>query len=180
MLNRELTQLSETSRSGNQVSEFIASTILREWLCHLDVIYKFRNWIHDNVVCSALIQRNIYGIFLLYSQIASFRSIWILLRAFHVLCVCVAEKEHDVEILSTACKEEKKRRLMSQISGVRKLSPSPSLPPTHIPRFGVNTQHESLLAEVSLHFTLSQFYCRSELQEINWELRSPFTKSPFF
>ncbi|XP_016091313.1 cAMP-specific 3',5'-cyclic phosphodiesterase 4C-like isoform X2 [Sinocyclocheilus grahami] len=86
MLNRELTQLSETSRSGNQVSEFIASTIL--------------------------------------------------------------QKQHDVEILSAACKEEKKRRLMSQISGVRKLSPSPSLPPdTCIPRFGVNTQHESLLAK---------------------------------
>uniref|UniRef100_A0A8C2K9F2 Phosphodiesterase n=1 Tax=Cyprinus carpio TaxID=7962 RepID=A0A8C2K9F2_CYPCA len=85
MLNRELTQLSGTSRSGNQVSEFIASTIL--------------------------------------------------------------QKQHDVEILSAACKEEKKRRPMSQISGVRKLSPSPSLPPTCIPRFGVNTQHESLLAK---------------------------------
>ncbi|KAK9966275.1 hypothetical protein ABG768_003397, partial [Culter alburnus] len=85
MLNRELTQLSETSRSGNQVSEFIASAIL--------------------------------------------------------------QKQHDVEILSAACKEEKKRRPMSQISGVRKLSPTPSLPPTSIPRFGVNTQHESLLAK---------------------------------
>ncbi|XP_067244654.1 3',5'-cyclic-AMP phosphodiesterase 4C isoform X1 [Chanodichthys erythropterus] len=85
MLNRELTQLSETSRSGNQVSEFIASAIL--------------------------------------------------------------QKQHDVEILSAACKEEKKRRPMSQISGVRKLSPSLSLPPTSIPRFGVNTQHESLLAK---------------------------------
>ncbi|XP_051768623.1 cAMP-specific 3',5'-cyclic phosphodiesterase 4D isoform X5 [Ctenopharyngodon idella] len=85
MLNRELTQLSETSRSGNQVSEFIASTIL--------------------------------------------------------------QKQHDVEVLSAACKEEKKRRPMSQISGVRKLSPSPSLPSTCIPRFGVNTEHESLLAK---------------------------------
>uniref|UniRef100_A0A8C2K338 Phosphodiesterase n=1 Tax=Cyprinus carpio TaxID=7962 RepID=A0A8C2K338_CYPCA len=84
MLNRELTQLSGTSRSGNQVSEFI------------EYIFK---------------------------------------------------KQHDVEILSAACKEEKKRRPMSQISGVRKLSPSPSLPPTCIPRFGVNTQHESLLAK---------------------------------
>ncbi|TRY57448.1 hypothetical protein DNTS_031434 [Danionella cerebrum] len=84
MLNRELTQLSESSRSGNQVSEFIASTIL--------------------------------------------------------------QKQHDVELLSAACKEEKKRRPMSQISGVRKLSPSPSLPPASIPRFGVDTQHESLLA----------------------------------
>uniref|UniRef100_A0A8C5F620 Phosphodiesterase n=1 Tax=Gadus morhua TaxID=8049 RepID=A0A8C5F620_GADMO len=34
MLNRELTQLSETSRSGNQVSEFISSTFLGKQLPH--------------------------------------------------------------------------------------------------------------------------------------------------
>ncbi|XP_053491613.1 cAMP-specific 3',5'-cyclic phosphodiesterase 4C isoform X3 [Ictalurus furcatus] len=86
MLNRELTQLSETSRSGNQVSEFIASTFL--------------------------------------------------------------EKSHDVEILSPPPKEkEKKRRPMSQISGVKKLTHGPSLAPSRIPRFGVNTEHESLLAK---------------------------------
>ncbi|KAI4904215.1 hypothetical protein NFI96_009330 [Prochilodus magdalenae] len=86
MLNRELTQLSETSRSGNQVSEFIASTFL--------------------------------------------------------------EKHNDVEILSPPAKEkEKKRRPMSQISGVKKLTHSPSLAPSCIPRFGVSTDHESLLAK---------------------------------
>ncbi|XP_056590111.1 cAMP-specific 3',5'-cyclic phosphodiesterase 4C isoform X2 [Triplophysa dalaica] len=85
MLNRELTQLSETSRSGNQVSEFISNTFL--------------------------------------------------------------QKQQDVEVVSAACKEEKKRRPMSQISGVRKLCPSPCLPPTSIPRFGVTTQHENLLAK---------------------------------
>ncbi|XP_036442889.1 cAMP-specific 3',5'-cyclic phosphodiesterase 4D-like isoform X8 [Colossoma macropomum] len=86
MLNRELTHLSETSRSGNQVSEFIASTFL--------------------------------------------------------------EKQHDVEILSPPTKEkEKKRRPMSQISGVKKLTHSPSLAPSCIPRFGVSTEHESLLAK---------------------------------
>uniref|UniRef100_A0AAR2IST6 Phosphodiesterase n=1 Tax=Pygocentrus nattereri TaxID=42514 RepID=A0AAR2IST6_PYGNA len=86
MLNRELTHLSETSRSGNQVSEFIASTFL--------------------------------------------------------------EKQHDVEILSTPSKEkEKKRRPMSQISGVKKLTHSPSLAPSCIPRFGVSTEHEGLLAK---------------------------------
>lgn len=31
MLNRELTHLSEMSRSGNQVSEFISNTFLGEW-----------------------------------------------------------------------------------------------------------------------------------------------------
>ncbi|KAM4629125.1 3',5'-cyclic-AMP phosphodiesterase 4C isoform 2-T2 [Polymixia lowei] len=85
MLNRELTQLSETSRSGNQVSEFISSTFL--------------------------------------------------------------EKQHDVEILSPPSKEkEKRRRPMSQISGVKKVH-SPSLVPSCIPRFGVGTQHETLLAK---------------------------------
>ncbi|KAM7388032.1 hypothetical protein PAMP_024233 [Pampus punctatissimus] len=86
MLNRELTQLSETSRSGNQVSEFIANTFL--------------------------------------------------------------EKQHDVEILSPPPKEkEKKKRLMSQISGVKKPTQSPSLTSTCIPRFGVNTPQENLLAK---------------------------------
>ncbi|XP_068599841.1 3',5'-cyclic-AMP phosphodiesterase 4C-like [Brachionichthys hirsutus] len=86
MLNRELTQLSETSRSGNQVSEFIANTFL--------------------------------------------------------------EKRHDVEILSPPPKEkEKKKRPMSQISGVKKATASPSLAPACIPRFGVSTPQESLLAK---------------------------------
>ncbi|XP_024134275.1 cAMP-specific 3',5'-cyclic phosphodiesterase 4D isoform X2 [Oryzias melastigma] len=86
MLNRELTQLSETSRSGNQVSEFIANTFL--------------------------------------------------------------EKQHDVEILSPPLKEkEKKKRPMSQISGVKKATQSPSLAPACVSRFGVTTPHESLLAK---------------------------------
>lgn len=63
--------------------------------------------------------------------------------------MCV-EKPHDVEILSPPTKEkEKKRRLMSQISGVKKLTHSQSLAPSRIPRFGVNTEHESFLAKVS-------------------------------
>ncbi|XP_059196858.1 cAMP-specific 3',5'-cyclic phosphodiesterase 4D isoform X3 [Centropristis striata] len=86
MLNRELTQLSETSRSGNQVSEFITNTFL--------------------------------------------------------------EKQHDVEILSPPSKEkEKKKRPMSQIIGVKKVTQSPGLAPACIPRFGVSTPHESLLAK---------------------------------
>lgn len=41
MLNRELTQLSETSRSGNQVSEFISSTFLGKipQLCVIHQLY---------------------------------------------------------------------------------------------------------------------------------------------
>uniref|UniRef100_A0A3P8WEJ3 Phosphodiesterase n=1 Tax=Cynoglossus semilaevis TaxID=244447 RepID=A0A3P8WEJ3_CYNSE len=86
MLNRELTQLSETSRSGNQVSEFIANTFL--------------------------------------------------------------EKQHDVEILSPPIKEkEKKKRPMSQISGVKKATQSPSLANACIPRFGVKAPNESMLGK---------------------------------
>ncbi|KAM8839674.1 3',5'-cyclic-AMP phosphodiesterase 4C isoform 2-T2 [Synchiropus picturatus] len=85
MLNRELTQLSETSRSGNQVSEFISSTFL--------------------------------------------------------------DKQHDMDILSTPAKEkDKKKRPMSQISGVKKATHSPSLAPSTIPRFGVTASQEGLLA----------------------------------
>ncbi|CAJ1071800.1 cAMP-specific 3'%2C5'-cyclic phosphodiesterase 4C isoform X2 [Xyrichtys novacula] len=85
MLNRELSQLSETSRSGNQVSEFISSTFL--------------------------------------------------------------EKQHDMDIMSPPTKDkDKKKRPMSQISGVKKATHSPSLAPSNIPRFGVNTSQESLLS----------------------------------
>ncbi|XP_056331768.1 cAMP-specific 3',5'-cyclic phosphodiesterase 4D isoform X2 [Danio aesculapii] len=86
MLNRELTQLSETSKSGNQVSEYISSTFL--------------------------------------------------------------EKQHDMDIMSTPSKEkEKKKRPMSQISGVKKPTHSSSIAPSSIPRFGVSTNREDLLAK---------------------------------
>uniref|UniRef100_A0A8C5FAJ6 Phosphodiesterase n=1 Tax=Gadus morhua TaxID=8049 RepID=A0A8C5FAJ6_GADMO len=86
MLNRELTQLSETSRSGNQVSEFISSTFL--------------------------------------------------------------EKQHDMDIMSPPAKEkDKKKRPMSQISGVKKPTHSPAVAPTTIPRFGVSCVQEGLLAK---------------------------------
>ncbi|XP_016886438.1 cAMP-specific 3',5'-cyclic phosphodiesterase 4D-like isoform X2 [Cynoglossus semilaevis] len=86
MLTRELTQLSETSRSGNQVSEFISSTFL--------------------------------------------------------------EKQHDMDIMSPPAKEkDKKKRLMSQISGVKKATHSPSLVHSTIPRFGVTSCQEGPLAK---------------------------------
>ncbi|KAF7665490.1 hypothetical protein LDENG_00141290 [Lucifuga dentata] len=86
MLNRELTQLSETSRSGNQVSEFISSTFL--------------------------------------------------------------EKQHDMDIMSPPTKEkDKKKRPMSQISGVKKATHSLSIASTTIPRFGVSSSQEGLLAK---------------------------------
>ncbi|PKU29034.1 camp-specific 3 -cyclic phosphodiesterase 4c isoform x3 [Limosa lapponica baueri] len=88
MLNRELTHLSETSRSGNQVSEYISSTFL--------------------------------------------------------------DKQHEVEIPSALAKDkekERRKRPMSQISGVRKLTHGSSLAAAGIPRFGVRTDQEGLLAK---------------------------------
>ncbi|XP_048360119.1 cAMP-specific 3',5'-cyclic phosphodiesterase 4D isoform X6 [Sphaerodactylus townsendi] len=86
MLNRELTHLSEMSRSGNQVSEYISNTFL--------------------------------------------------------------DKQHEVEIPSPTQKEkEKKKRPMSQISGVKKLTHSSSLTNSSIPKFGVKTDQEDILAK---------------------------------
>ncbi|XP_061458192.1 cAMP-specific 3',5'-cyclic phosphodiesterase 4C [Rhineura floridana] len=88
MLNRELTHLSETSRSGNQVSEYICNTFL--------------------------------------------------------------DKQHEVEIPTQPPKEkdkEKKQHPMSQISGVKKLTHSSSFSCATIPRFGVKTDQEGLLAK---------------------------------
>lgn len=66
-----------------------------------------------------------------------------------MLGLCVIEKQHDVEIMSPPPKEkDKKKRPMSQIIGVKK--PAPSLAPTCIPRFGVNTHQEGLLAKVGV------------------------------
>uniref|UniRef100_A0AAQ4PWT1 Phosphodiesterase n=1 Tax=Gasterosteus aculeatus aculeatus TaxID=481459 RepID=A0AAQ4PWT1_GASAC len=87
MLNRELTHLSEMSRSGNQVSEFISNTFL--------------------------------------------------------------DKQNEVEIPSPTSKtrEKKKQQLMTQISGVKKVSHGPSLSGSSISRFGVKTDKEELLAK---------------------------------
>ncbi|XP_011884145.1 PREDICTED: cAMP-specific 3',5'-cyclic phosphodiesterase 4A [Cercocebus atys] len=103
MLNRELTHLSEMSRSGNQVSEYISTTFL--------------------------------------------------------------DKQNEVEIPSPTMKEREKQQAprprpsqpppppvphlqpMSQITGVKKLMHSNSLNNSNIPRFGVKTDQEELLAQ---------------------------------
>ncbi|XP_012697681.1 cAMP-specific 3',5'-cyclic phosphodiesterase 4B isoform X1 [Clupea harengus] len=89
MLNRELTHLSEMSRSGNQVSEFISNTFL--------------------------------------------------------------DKQNEVEMPSPTAKareKKKKQQLMTQISGVKKVSHGPSLSScSAIARFGVKTDKEDLLAK---------------------------------
>lgn len=54
-----------------------------------------------------------------------------------------------MEIPSPTQKEkEKKKRPMSQISGVKKLMHSSSLTNSCIPRFGVKTEQEDVLAKV--------------------------------
>uniref|UniRef100_A0A8C7ZC17 Phosphodiesterase n=1 Tax=Oryzias sinensis TaxID=183150 RepID=A0A8C7ZC17_9TELE len=90
MLNRELTHLSEMSRSGNQVSEFISNTFL--------------------------------------------------------------DKQNDVEIPSPTSKarekkKQQKQQLMTQISGVKKVSHGPLLSSSSISRFGVKTDKEELLSK---------------------------------
>uniref|UniRef100_A0A8C6UYI4 Phosphodiesterase n=1 Tax=Neogobius melanostomus TaxID=47308 RepID=A0A8C6UYI4_9GOBI len=92
MLNRELTHLSEMSRSGNQVSEFISNTFL--------------------------------------------------------------DKQNEVEIPSPTSKtrekkkqQQQKQQLMTQISGVKKVSHGPSLSSSSIARFGVKTDKEELLSK---------------------------------
>nr|KAF6478913.1 hypothetical protein HJG59_000129 [Molossus molossus] len=102
MLNRELTHLSEMSRSGNQVSEYISTTFL--------------------------------------------------------------DKQNEVEIPSPTIKDGEKApwqrpsqqppppgpqfQPMSQITGVKKMMRSSSLTDSGIPRFGVKTDQEELLAQV--------------------------------
>ncbi|KAM7141051.1 3',5'-cyclic-AMP phosphodiesterase 4A isoform 4-T4 [Molossus nigricans] len=101
MLNRELTHLSEMSRSGNQVSEYISTTFL--------------------------------------------------------------DKQNEVEIPSPTIKDGEKApwqrpsqqppppgpqfQPMSQITGVKKMMRSSSLTDSGIPRFGVKTDQEELLAQ---------------------------------
>ncbi|XP_004865555.1 cAMP-specific 3',5'-cyclic phosphodiesterase 4A isoform X5 [Heterocephalus glaber] len=103
MLNRELTHLSEMSRSGNQVSEYISTTFL--------------------------------------------------------------DKQNEVEIPSPTMKDREPQEAlrqrpsqqlpppvphlqpMSQITGVKRLSHNSSLNNTSIPRFGVKTDQEELLAQ---------------------------------
>lgn len=71
-------------------------------------------------------------------------------RPLTCVCVRLTEKQHDMDIMSTPNKEDKKKRPMSQISGVKKATHSPSLAPSTIPRFGVNASQEGLLAKVRL------------------------------
>lgn len=60
------------------------------------------------------------------------------------------DKQHEVEIPSQAQKEEKKKKPMSHISGVKTLVHSSSLTDSSITRFGVKIEQEEPLANVCL------------------------------
>lgn len=120
MLNRELTHLSEMSKSGNQVSEFISNTFLGK--------ASITETLEARPICGC--QINVYVRFL-------------------------SDKQHDVEMPTPQTqkeKEDKKKKPMSQISGVKKLTHSTSLTNSNIPRFGVKTDTEDSLAKVSWIF----------------------------
>lgn len=72
---------------------------------------------------------------------------WVWTLSF-VFCQ-LTEKQHDMDIMSPPNKEkDKKKRPMSQISGVKKATHSPSLASCTIPRFGVTSSQEGLLSKV--------------------------------
>lgn len=125
MLNRELTHLSEMSRSGNQVSEYISNTFLGKWW-HSTFFFKYFFFFLEN---------DLFFFFVLAP----------------VMPLC-ADKQHEVEMPSpqTQKEKEKKNKPMCQISGVKKLQHSSSLTNSNIPRFGVKTETEDELAKVSL------------------------------
>lgn len=154
MLNRELTQLSETSKSGNQVSEFISSTFLGN-------TGNSRLSPNEKEECSSWTAYSIHSQLKIFSKLTSHQITLLRVTVQHVTvpflrCVCAAEKQHDMEIMSPPTKDKDKRKWpMSQISGVKKPSHSPSVAASSIPRFGVSTEQEELLAKVTTSFPFS-------------------------
>lgn len=70
---------------------------------------------------------------------------------FFTFCLC-ADKQNEVEIPSPTSKtrekkKQQKQQLMTQISGVKKVSHGPSLSNSSISRFGVKTCKEELLSK---------------------------------
>uniref|UniRef100_A0A8C7GGA2 Phosphodiesterase n=1 Tax=Oncorhynchus kisutch TaxID=8019 RepID=A0A8C7GGA2_ONCKI len=129
MLNRELSHLSEMSRSGNQVSEFISSTFLGELPLGSSLL------ILDPVERPELCPK--------------WHPIGYLTHCL-LFYVFDTDKQHEVEMPTPQTqkeKEDKKNRPMSEISGVKKLQHSSSLTNSNIPRFGVKSETEDELAK---------------------------------
>ncbi|KAF7253205.1 cAMP-specific 3',5'-cyclic phosphodiesterase 4B [Varanus komodoensis] len=82
-------------------------------------------------------------------------------------------KQNDVEIPSPTQKdrEKKKKQLMTQISGVKKLMHSSSLNNTSISRFGVKTEKEDHLAKARAQNLRPSHFVLPELEDLNkWGL----------
>lgn len=70
----------------------------------------------------------------------------------HFKCPPLVDKQNEVEIPSPTSKtrekkKQQKQQLMTQISGVKKVSHGPSLSSSSISRFGVKTDKEELLSK---------------------------------
>lgn len=120
MLNRELSHLSEMSRSGNQVSEYISTTFLG----NPNRSTRLWSWVW-----------------------AAFSSLTSDVCQPHSPPSHPPDKQNEVEIPSPTLREREKP--MCHISGVKKLTHSSSLSNSAMPRFGVKTEHEDALARVN-------------------------------
>lgn len=141
MLNRELTHLSEMSRSGNQVSEYISNTFLGNPGHRFNFPQSTIHLLTIDFLCKQL---SLVKIFTQWRKIFNGALIAML------PLLSLTDKQHDVEMPSphNQKEKEKKKKPMSQISGVKKLMHSTSLTNSNIPRFGVKTDTEDSLAKV--------------------------------
>ncbi|XP_031710361.1 cAMP-specific 3',5'-cyclic phosphodiesterase 4B-like isoform X2 [Anarrhichthys ocellatus] len=101
MLNRELSHLSEMSRSGNQVSEYISNTFLDK---------------HNELELPCPVPKS-------------------------------RERKRRQGQKQQQQQQQQPGGMMTQISGVRKVSNTPSIPGTTSNRFGVKTDQEELLSK---------------------------------
>lgn len=139
MLNRELSHLSEMSRSGNQVSEYISTTFLGK--ANLPAICDRPLW-------------HVPYSFDPRSTKTHESPSWLTSDS----CTPLPDKQNEVEIPSPTLREREKP--MCHISGVKKLTHSSSLSNSTMPRFGVKTEHEDALARVNTSsIVLLCFYC---------------------
>ncbi len=160
--------MSEMSRSGNQVSEYISTTFLGEWVCTRSALYT------SALLLFSEAQNLSFNVAVCYTGVHSLLwitrclLIWNELSSVKGLCIgCVSDKQNDVDIPSPTLREQEKP--MSHISGVKKLTHSSSLTSAALPRFGVKTEQEDALARVQMHNAciLTQNFPNTQSSTIN-------------
>ncbi|KPP77034.1 cAMP-specific 3',5'-cyclic phosphodiesterase 4B-like [Scleropages formosus] len=148
MLNRELTHLSEMSRSGNQVSEFISNTFLGNyaWGPGGWELSEPQTAVHQCFhSCSGPWVAAPYR-----EQICPLKELPRYASILPKFFFFLVDKQNDVEIPSPTPKtreKKKKQQLMTQISGVKKVTHGPNLSNCSVYRFGVKTDKEDLLSK---------------------------------